>query len=120
MSKVLMYFKHCFYTFLVSTQLGLLFKHFLPCLDYKFTYFGGFFLREVLAIIGSGEGDLRETKILDLFRKVYVSNYDMIFMSCKSNTLCLQLMSMRNVFNWVKGGKLTITGMSFFNLPNHT
>lgn len=26
--------------------------------------------REVLAIIGSGEGDLRESKILDLFKKV--------------------------------------------------
>ncbi|CAK9264274.1 unnamed protein product [Sphagnum jensenii] len=60
-------------------------------------------LREVLAIIGSGEGDLRETKILDLFKKVYVSNYDMIFMSCRFNTLCLQLMSMHNVFNSVKG-----------------
>jgi hypothetical protein len=71
----------------------------------------------VLAIIGSGEGDLRETKILDLFKKVYVSNYDMIFMSCKFNTLCLQLMSMHNVFNWVKGGKQTIMGMSIFNLP---
>ncbi|CAM6015172.1 unnamed protein product [Sphagnum balticum] len=60
-------------------------------------------LREVLAIIGSGEGDLRETKILDLFKKVYVSNYVMIFMSCKFNTLCLQLMAKHNVFNWVKG-----------------
>lgn len=26
--------------------------------------------REVLAIIGSGEGDLREAKILELFKKV--------------------------------------------------
>ncbi|CAM6052040.1 unnamed protein product [Sphagnum compactum] len=60
-------------------------------------------LREVLAIIGSGEGDLRETKILDLFKKVYVSNYDMIFMNCKFNTLCLQLMPIHNVFHWVKG-----------------
>ncbi len=112
--------KHCFYTFLVSTQLGLLFKHFLPCLDCKLTYCGEFCLREVLAIIGSGEGDLRETKILDLFKKVYVSNYDMIFMSCRFNTLCLQLMSMHNVFNSVKGGKQTIMGMWIFNRPNHT
>jgi hypothetical protein len=26
-------------------------------------------------------------------------------------------MSMHNVFNWVKGGKQTIMGMSIFNLP---
>ncbi|KAH9537818.1 hypothetical protein CY35_16G071700 [Sphagnum magellanicum] len=31
-------------------------------------------LREVLAIIGSGEGDLRETKILDLFKKNRILN----------------------------------------------
>ncbi len=74
----------------------------------------------MLAIIGSGEGDLRETKILDLFKKVYISNYDMIFMSCKFNTLCLQLMSMHNVFNWVKGGKQIIMGMIIFNVPNPT
>jgi hypothetical protein len=35
--------------------------------------------REVLAIIGSGEGDLRESKILDLFKKVpNLSLYDIL------------------------------------------